>query len=718
MSSVLANLARSMTPRLTSVISRPAPATAITTMARFQNQHQNAAMEPSMAFGAARGMKVRASNKNKAKRHALAAARTASAATKPVETVTSTTNSHQNESATVAEYRHNLTGNQQLTTATTVTATMTKITASVATDDFGGLSASQKKRLKKAKRKAAIAAASTSSSASTSNSTSTEAMPKVPSVTPKTTTFGFAASIASMMATFTNPIAKIKSSMASSPTRAVTVSPTVPAAITLQDVELPRPRSGSATESRTESGPGSGSESSSAEGEREEGKGEFPLLFKQIQSRERLDLSKMQPHIPKPSGKNKRRREDEERDDESSETGDENGSSEDSGHKVKGNQKGKEKQEKQKEGSNHNDSDSSSNSESDSSSDGSNAESSDSEVASTKNPKKRQKLDARQAYNQQQQSTLNSPTRKTRYTSSNQLPKDMAKYWAQRYRYFSLYDQGIQMDQEGWYSVTPEKIAAHIAERCASDVIIDAFCGVGGNTIQFAMTCHRVIAIDIDPVRLNCARHNARIYGVEDRIEFICGDYMKLLPRLKADVVFLSPPWGGPGYLAQDVFDIKRDIPMDGEFLFNETCKITKNIAYFLPRNSDPNQIGRLATNMPKGIRKPLRITTTNNNNNNNDDDDGAGEVGLDEDEEEEREPTCEIEKNVLNKVCKAWTAYFGDLAISQDEEAEEEYYVNENEAGDYYTVEGSEDVDMSATSKKRSGGRGSRQDEIDYYCE
>ncbi|KAG0317669.1 hypothetical protein BGZ97_005047 [Linnemannia gamsii] len=66
MSSVLANLARSMTPRLTSVISRPAPATAITTMARYQNQHNNNAavsMEASTAFGAARGMKVRASVK-------------------------------------------------------------------------------------------------------------------------------------------------------------------------------------------------------------------------------------------------------------------------------------------------------------------------------------------------------------------------------------------------------------------------------------------------------------------------------------------------------------------------------------------------------------------------------------------------------------------------------------------------------------------------------
>ena len=44
---------------------------------------------------------------------------------------------------------------------------------------------------------------------------------------------------------------------------------------------------------------------------------------------------------------------------------------------------------------------------------------------------------------------------------------------------------------EGWFSVTPEKIAHHIAERCRSNVIIDAFTGCGGNAIQFALTCER-----------------------------------------------------------------------------------------------------------------------------------------------------------------------------------------------------------------------------------
>ena len=42
----------------------------------------------------------------------------------------------------------------------------------------------------------------------------------------------------------------------------------------------------------------------------------------------------------------------------------------------------------------------------------------------------------------------------------------ISKYWAQRYRLFSLYDDGVRLDPESWYSVTPEKIAQHIAERC------------------------------------------------------------------------------------------------------------------------------------------------------------------------------------------------------------------------------------------------------------
>ncbi|GFS52025.1 trimethylguanosine synthase [Trichonephila clavipes] len=67
---------------------------------------------------------------------------------------------------------------------------------------------------------------------------------------------------------------------------------------------------------------------------------------------------------------------------------------------------------------------------------------------------------------------------------------EFKKYWSQRYRLFSLFDEGIKLDKESWFSVTPEQIAYHIAERCSCDVIVDAFCGAGGNTIQFAYTCY------------------------------------------------------------------------------------------------------------------------------------------------------------------------------------------------------------------------------------
>lgn len=64
--------------------------------------------------------------------------------------------------------------------------------------------------------------------------------------------------------------------------------------------------------------------------------------------------------------------------------------------------------------------------------------------------------------------------------------------YSQRHLYFPRYDElPIILDETGWYSVTPQPIAAHIADRCRCDVVIDAFCGVGGNSIEFARTCER-----------------------------------------------------------------------------------------------------------------------------------------------------------------------------------------------------------------------------------
>lgn len=69
----------------------------------------------------------------------------------------------------------------------------------------------------------------------------------------------------------------------------------------------------------------------------------------------------------------------------------------------------------------------------------------------------------------------------------------------------------------------------------------------------------------LDPIRLEISKHNAKIYNVHHRIDFICGDFLKILPGLKADVIFLAPPWGGVNYLDVAIFDLETMIqPISG----------------------------------------------------------------------------------------------------------------------------------------------------------
>jgi trimethylguanosine synthase len=48
-----------------------------------------------------------------------------------------------------------------------------------------------------------------------------------------------------------------------------------------------------------------------------------------------------------------------------------------------------------------------------------------------------------------------------------EVPKDpsIKKFWDKRYYLFSKFDRGIKIDDESWYSVTPEPLAKHIASK-------------------------------------------------------------------------------------------------------------------------------------------------------------------------------------------------------------------------------------------------------------
>ena len=79
-----------------------------------------------------------------------------------------------------------------------------------------------------------------------------------------------------------------------------------------------------------------------------------------------------------------------------------------------------------------------------------------------------------------------------------------------------------------------------------------------------------------------------RLQGVADRIEFIVGDFFAVSKNLTADVIFLSPPWGGPEYLNQPVFDLDTMDPQFSVATLRAAARhVAPNAAYFLPRNAD-----------------------------------------------------------------------------------------------------------------------------------
>ncbi|MGE0791178.1 MAG: methyltransferase [Sandaracinaceae bacterium] len=118
-----------------------------------------------------------------------------------------------------------------------------------------------------------------------------------------------------------------------------------------------------------------------------------------------------------------------------------------------------------------------------------------------------------------------------------------------RARLFTRWNEGVRVDDEGLVGLTPEAIAMRLAEG-ARGTVLDLTCGVGGLAIAFARQpgVRRVIAVDRSAERLAMAEHNARIYGVSDRIELVHDDATRVAERMRAELTVIDPPWGGRGY--------------------------------------------------------------------------------------------------------------------------------------------------------------------------
>lgn len=124
--------------------------------------------------------------------------------------------------------------------------------------------------------------------------------------------------------------------------------------------------------------------------------------------------------------------------------------------------------------------------------------------------------------------------------------------------------------------------------------VVDGFCCTGSNAIAFARFGAKVYATEKDEKRLEMARYNANVYGVGEKIDFICGDFFVEAPKVKAEGVFLDLEWGGPEYENLKSFKLS-DFRPDGNDILKLAFSNFSKIALKIPDNFDISELKKFS---------------------------------------------------------------------------------------------------------------------------
>lgn len=175
---------------------------------------------------------------------------------------------------------------------------------------------------------------------------------------------------------------------------------------------------------------------------------------------------------------------------------------------------------------------------------------------------------------------------------------ELQESWDMRHVLFSRWEEGIRYDRVGLFAAKPEADALALARTLPGETVLDAFCGIGTTAIAFARAGKRVVTVELDAGRLEMARHNARIYGVEERIRFVHGDSREVILQADADAVYFDPPWADRDAWTWDRFTL-ADYVVPPEELLAATLRRGAHAALSVPPNFDFAELHRLPAPQP-----------------------------------------------------------------------------------------------------------------------
>ncbi|MFX4263644.1 hypothetical protein ACOBQJ_15770 [Pelotomaculum propionicicum] len=136
----------------------------------------------------------------------------------------------------------------------------------------------------------------------------------------------------------------------------------------------------------------------------------------------------------------------------------------------------------------------------------------------------------------------------------------------------------------------------HLARRMINRVVLETCTGGGFSTISLAKYAKHVYTVDIDGLRLNDAKKNAQIAGIDNKITFINNDVLskeviKLLPEI--DAAFLDPDWAVTGIDHEYRF-VNSNTRPPSDKLLNFILLRTPNVTLIQPPFINPEEFRQL----------------------------------------------------------------------------------------------------------------------------
>ncbi|MBC7086511.1 MAG: methyltransferase domain-containing protein [Methanomethylovorans sp.] len=151
-----------------------------------------------------------------------------------------------------------------------------------------------------------------------------------------------------------------------------------------------------------------------------------------------------------------------------------------------------------------------------------------------------------------------------------------------------IFEKQLFSDDDGFRFATPWPVAEYRAKRLKCSILADISCGIGGQTIYFAKECEVVYAVEINPVKLEIARKNCQLFGL-DNVKFICGDALSknVIDQIpEVDIVFSDP--ARPA--TEEERNISKLIP-DIAGVLRAYSQKTEDFAFEVPPQLPPHRI-------------------------------------------------------------------------------------------------------------------------------